>query len=101
MWLYAPDTYVSHRSYTWEGELEKCIILSRRSWILENGKTQVFYWGNESKNTNHVLWYKKEKHEKGTHRNKKKEKTLRAFVPKGNTSLTDFTTDLSIKALLT
>lgn len=64
-------------------------------------KKKIFHWGNEGKNTNHILGYKKEKHEKGMYRNKERVKNSRAFVSKGNTGLTGFTTGLSIKALFT
>lgn len=79
------------------------MLLSRRSWVekRKKKKAEIFHWGNEGKNTNHILGYKKEKHEKGMYRNKERVKTCRAFVPKGNTGLTEFTTGLSIKALLT
>lgn len=70
----------------------------------------VFYFPEESeqekkkkkgKNTNHIFGYRKEKHENGRYRNKEKVKTSRAFVPKRDIDLTEFTTDLNVKALLT
>lgn len=89
MWHGAPDIYKSHRSCAWEeGELERWLLLSR-SWAGKEKKAQVFHWGNEGKNTNHILGYKK-KHEKGMYRNKERVKPSRVFVPKGNIGLTDF-----------
>lgn len=55
----------------------------------------------KGKNTNHIFGYRKEKHENGRYRNKEKVKTSRAFVPKRDIDLTEFTTDLNVKALLT